>query len=144
MVDFAVSPGKNERLRVRLSSLGIGDRDIEEKFVRSRGRGGQKVNKTTSCVYLKHLPTGVEVKCMTARSQSLNRFLARRELADKVELLMKGKESALAVRRVKIRKQKLKRKKRRDESSGAAPVNAAAPADAATEAMHGAMRENAQ
>jgi protein subunit release factor B len=132
MVEFAVRPEKNEWLRVRLSSLGIEDRDVEEKFVRGSGRGGQKVNKTSSCVYLKHVPTGVEVKCMTSRSQSLNRFLARRELADKVEALLLdaggrtpdaggrtrgGGVGAIEARRARIRKQKLRRKKRREDSS---------------------------
>jgi protein subunit release factor B len=130
MVDFALSPGKNEWLRGRLSSLGILELDIDEKFVRSSGRGGQKVNKTSSCVYLKHIPTGVEVKCMTARSQSLNRFLARRELADKVEALLDGKQGVIAARHAKIKKQKLKRKKRHDKSS------APAPADSMTNSAH--------
>jgi len=138
MVEFAVTPGKNEWLRARLSSLGIAERDIDEKFIRSRGRGGQKVNKTSSCVYLKHVPTGVEVKCMTARSQSLNRFLARRELAEKVEAFLNVKDGAIAVRQAKIRKQKLKRKKRRDESSAAA--SSVAPSDSMPDSMPDSMR----
>jgi protein subunit release factor B len=58
--------------------------DIEEKFIRSSGHGGQNVNKTATCVYIKHIPTGTEVKCMETRSQSINRFLARRELVKKL------------------------------------------------------------
>ena len=77
-------------LREKMQALGIREKDILEKFIRSSGHGGQKLNKTASCVYLKHLPTGVEVKCMRERSQSVNRFLARRELAGKLEALNSG------------------------------------------------------
>jgi peptide chain release factor len=112
MLNFAVSEEKNKWLRERMESLGILEKDIEEKFVRSSGHGGQNVNKTSTCVYLKHMPTGVEVKCMKDRSQSVNRFLARRELIKKVEHLSGGSVSALSGEEGKIRKQKAKRKKR--------------------------------
>ncbi|MBF0566187.1 MAG: peptide chain release factor-like protein [Nitrospirae bacterium] len=118
MVDFAVSPGKNAWLRQKMTELNILEKDILEKFVRSSGNGGQKVNKTASCVYLKHLPTGTEVKCMKDRSQSVNRFLARRELADKIERLTMGQESSAARIVMKIRKQKSKRKKRALKAHG--------------------------
>ena len=85
MVLFAVSEEKNRWLQERMEALGIHEKDIEEKFIRSSGSGGQKVNKTSTCVYLRHIPTGFEIKCMKERSQSLNRFLARRELVRKVE-----------------------------------------------------------
>ena len=91
--------------------LGIDERDIEERFIRSSGRGGQKVNKTSTCVYLRHVPTGIEVKCMKERSQSLNRFLARRELISKIEL-QSGQRTVENLRIEKVRKQKSKRKKR--------------------------------
>ena len=111
MLTFAVSEEKNQWLRERMASLGVSERDIVEKFVRSSGKGGQKVNKTSTCVYLKHIPTGLEVKCMEDRSQSLNRFLARRELLDKIEALSGGytHKHALAA---KARKQRNKRAKR--------------------------------
>ena len=85
MVTFAVSKEKEEALRQKMESLGVYEKDIIEKFIRSSGKGGQKVNKTSTCVYLKHLPTAIEVKCQQERSQALNRFLARRILADKIE-----------------------------------------------------------
>jgi len=111
MITFAVSEEKNRWLKEKLKSLGIHEKDIEEKFVRSSGKGGQKVNKTSTCVYLKHIPTGIEVKYMKDRSQSINRFLARRELVKKVEKLS-GQLTSDDVKREKIRKQKLKSKKR--------------------------------
>ena len=75
----------NDEIEQRLADLGIHDEDLVEKFVRASGAGGQKVNKTSSAVYLKHLPTGIEVKVQAERSQSLNRQLARSLLADKIE-----------------------------------------------------------
>lgn len=112
MVTFGVSKEKEEALRTRMDSLGISEKDIVEKFIRSSGRGGQKVNKTSTCVYLKHLPTNIEVKCQKERSQALNRFFARRILADKIERMIKRKESEEQQRIEKIRRQKRKRSKR--------------------------------
>src|SRR4030065_2681783 len=111
MIHFSVSEEKNRWLEERMEALGIREKDIEEKFVRSSGRGGQKVNKTSTCVYLKHIPTGIEVKCMKERSQSINRFLARRELIEKIETLT-GHVTSRNLRAEKIRKQKAKRVKK--------------------------------
>jgi protein subunit release factor B len=108
---FAVSEEKNHWLRERMETLGVLEKDLEERFIRSSGAGGQKVNKTSSCVYLKHLPTGLEVKCMNERSQSINRFLARRELVERIER-MSGRPTVGEIQRQKIRKQKLRRKRR--------------------------------
>ncbi len=115
MATFGVSKEKEEALRKRMESLEIFEIDIVEKFVRSSGKGGQKVNKTSTCVYLKHLPTGVEVKCQRERSQAINRFVARRILADKIEHMIRGKESEERKRIEKIRRQKRKRLKRAKE-----------------------------
>jgi len=112
MSSFSVSREKEEALRKKMESLGILEKDIVEKFVRSSGRGGQKVNKASTCVYLKHLPTQIEVKCQRERFQSVNRFLARRILADKIEAMIRGKESEEQQRIEKIRRQKRKRSKR--------------------------------
>jgi protein subunit release factor B len=111
MITFAVSVEKNSWLEEKMKTLNIHEKDIEEKFIRSSGKGGQKVNKTSTCVYLKHIPTGIEVKCMKDRSQSINRFLARRELVKKIEGLS-GQLTSEDVKQEKIKRQKLKRRKR--------------------------------
>ena len=111
---FAVSEEKNRWLRQKMESLGVREEDLEEQFIRSSGKGGQHVNKTSTCVYLKHKPTGIEVKCMRERSQSLNRFLARRELLEKIEARA-GIATAGDLKQEKIRKQKAKRKKKAKE-----------------------------
>lgn len=110
MILFPVSEEKKKWLQERMGALGVLEKDIEEKFVRSSGSGGQKVNKTSSCVYLKHLPTGIEVKCMRERNQSLNRFLARRELVLQVERLS-GQRSVKDDRIIKVKRQKKKKGK---------------------------------
>ncbi len=111
VMTFAVSDEKNRWLRERMAALGIREEDLEERFVRSSGKGGQHVNKTSSCVYLKHLPTGIEVKCMEERSQSLNRFLARRELVEKVAALA-GVATQRSSKQEKAKKQKARRQRR--------------------------------
>lgn len=115
---FAVSEEKNRWLVARMAELGVREEEIEEKFVRSSGAGGQHVNKTSTCVQLRHIPTGIEVKCMQERSQSLNRFLARRELLEKIAAL-KGEPTAQERKLEKMRKQKAKRKKRAGEKYSA-------------------------
>jgi protein subunit release factor B len=110
MTIFPVSEEKNRWLQERMEALGIYEKDIEEKFIRSSGSGGQKVNKTSTCVYLRHIPTGIEVKWMRERSQSLNRFLARRELVKRIERLSGERTTDVEVK--KTRRQKSKRKKR--------------------------------
>jgi len=112
MVAFGVTREKEEALRKRMESLGIFEKDIVEKFIRSSGKGGQKVNKTSTCVYLHHLPTKIEVKCQRERYQSINRYLARKILTDKIEKMILGKQSEEQQRIEKIRRQKRKRSKR--------------------------------
>lgn len=111
----AVSKVKKEALIKKMQSLGVREKDIEEKFIRAAGKGGQKVNKTSSCVYLKHKPTGIEVKCQKERSQALNRFLARRILVNKIETVKLGALSEEKKRVEKIKRQKRKRGKRAKE-----------------------------
>ena len=104
---FIVSPEKEKALTARMERLGVSESDFQETFIRSSGPGGQKVNKTSSCVYLVHLPTGLSVKCQRERSQAMNRFLARRLLLDRIERLQRGIVSAERERIEKIKRQKL-------------------------------------
>jgi len=115
MATSGVRPDKEQALAERMEKLGIREGDIVEKFIRSGGHGGQNVNKVATCVYLKHLPTGTEVKCQQERLQSLNRFLARRIMTDKIETAILGRQSAEEQRIAKIRRQKRKRSKRAKE-----------------------------
>lgn len=112
---FPVSPLKEQALRDRMEELGLREEDIQESFVRSGGRGGQNVNKTSTCVHLKHLPTGVEVKCQKERNQALNRYHARVLLANKVDEMIRGRESEEIREREKIRRQKRRRSRRAKE-----------------------------
>ena len=112
MAIFTVTPRKQEELRARMAALGIREADIDERFIKGSGSGGQKVNKTSSCVYLHHKDSGIEVKCQRERSQSLNRFMARRELCDRLEARIKGEKSKREQEREKIRRQKRRRSRR--------------------------------
>jgi len=118
MADSFISPEKVRALEERMRQLGIDEKDLDEKFVRSQGRGGQKVNKTSSCVYLVHVPTGIEVKCQQARNQAMNRFFARRILADKIDELLHGRHSARSKEVDRLRKQKKKKARRARDKSG--------------------------
>lgn len=111
MLTFSVSEEKNRWLRERMAALGIREEELEERFVRSSGKGGQHVNKTSTCVWLRHIPTGIEVKCMAERSQSLNRFLARRELLEKIAL-SKGETTPRSLEQDKERRRKARRHRR--------------------------------
>ena len=112
---FPVSLAKEQALREKMASFNIREEDIAESFVRSGGHGGQNVNKTSTCVYLKHLPTGIEVKLQKERSQALNRYHARVLLVKKIEQQIMGAKSAEVMRVEKIRRQKRKRSKRSKE-----------------------------
>jgi protein subunit release factor B len=112
---FGISPGKEEELAQLMRRLGVREEDLEERFIRSSGPGGQHVNKVSTCVVLRHVPTGMQVRCQQERSQALNRFLARRILAAKIDAQRLGALSAEAKRIAKIRRQKAKRSRRTKE-----------------------------
>jgi len=94
-----------------MASVGLREEDIEEHFIRSSGAGGQHVNKSATCVHLRHRLTGIEVKCMRDRSQSINRFLARRELACKLAENA-GITTSRNIEQEKIRRQKASRSRK--------------------------------
>lgn len=115
MKQLSVSSGKQRELETRMKKLGVSESEIEEKFIRSSGPGGQNVNKTSTRVVLTHIPSGISVKSQQTRSQSLNRFLARRQLLDLIEKKQKGYIEAERKRIEKIRRQKRRRSKRAKE-----------------------------
>ena len=112
MTKFGVRPEKEERLFKRLQELGIRDEDMEEKFIRSGGHGGQHLNKTSTCVQIKHIPTGIVVKSQRDRSQGVNRYLARLSLISKIEEKYFWESSPKLLKIEKIRKQKQRRKRK--------------------------------
>ncbi len=112
---YSISQLKEQALRGKMQELNIREEDIEEHFIRSSGKGGQHVNKTSTCVYLKHIPTGIEVKCQKERSQVLNRYQARVLLVEKIEEMRKGKESEEKQQREKLRRQKRQRPRKAKE-----------------------------
>ena len=96
-------------LRARFVSLGIRPEDIEERFVRGSGAGGQKINKTSSTVWLRHAPTGIEVRCQRERSQATNRLLAWQELAQRIDAQRKAAaDEARAARELERRRNRKK------------------------------------
>lgn len=99
----------------KAARLKVEPQDIVEQFVRGGGAGGQKINKTSSAVSLKHLPSGTEVKCQSHREQSRNRTSAYKLLIDKIEDKVLGAKSERAIRLFKLRKQKKRRSKKAKE-----------------------------
>ncbi len=103
---------KRDNLIKRMDRLGITEDDLREKFILGSGKGGQKVNKTSSCVSLKHLPSGFEVKCQRARSRELNRYYARCDICDRYEEKILGEKTEKRKLQEKIRRQKRRRSRR--------------------------------
>ena len=112
MSPFPVSPEKEDLLLRRMAALGITESDLQEWFIRGGGPGGQKTNKTSSTVCLRHKPTGLEVRCAQERSQSLNRYLARRELCERIAAKIHGEKTKRQQEIEKIRRQKRRRSRR--------------------------------
>ncbi len=109
---FPVSREKQAALRGRMLGLGIREDDLRESFVASQGKGGQNVNKVATCVVLVHAPSGVAIKCQQERSQGLNRYLARKLLADKIEAARLGAQSQHEQEIARVRRQKRRRSRR--------------------------------
>ena len=110
-----ITKEKQEELSRRMQELHIYESDLIEKFILGSGKGGQKINKTSSCVYLKHIPTGIEVKCQRERSRELNRYYARKELCEKLSEKIENVKSERQQLAEKIRRQKRRRSRRSKE-----------------------------
>lgn len=109
-----INPSKINALKEKMQKLNIKESDIEEKFILSGKKGGQKANRSHNAVYLKHIPTGIEVKCNATRERELNRFIARRILTEKIEEKIYG--TSERIKKIeKIKKQKAKARKRAKE-----------------------------
>lgn len=109
---FGVRTEKEDDLRRRLAALGIAESDLEERFIRGGGPGGQKINKTSSTVCLRHRPSGLEVRVGAERSQALNRYRARCELCERMEEKSRGEASASRQARERVRRQKRRRSRK--------------------------------
>ena len=116
---FNVSEKKEKALLDRMYELNVKEDDLEERFIHSSGPGGQKVNKSSTCVFLRHIPTDTTVKYQKERSQALNRFFARRTLLDQIELKQKGYIKEVKKRIEKTISQKRKKRKRTIEKLSA-------------------------
>lgn len=112
MLSFGVTERKAHELLERMRACGLTENDLHETFVRASGPGGQKVNKTATCVMLTHRPTGLTVKMQKARTQALNRFYARRRMCELLEDKQRGQDSPRARHAARIRKQKDRRRRR--------------------------------
>lgn len=110
-----LSKEKLDALHVRMQALGIQEADLLEKFILGSGRGGQKINKTSSCVYLKHVPSQIEIKCQRGRSREMNRYYARKELCQRLEEKDQHILSERQMLAEKIRRQKRRRSRRSQE-----------------------------
>ena len=112
MSDAAITAEKSQQLAARMETLGIRESDLRETFILGAGAGGQKINKTSVCVRLHHLPSGIAVKCSRTRSRALNRFLARRKLCERIEERRNERLSARQQAMEKVRRRKRRRSRR--------------------------------
>ena len=104
-----VSSQRERALEQRMRRLGVEARDLEERFIRSGGPGGQHVNKVATCVVVRHRPTGLEARCQQERSQAMNRYLARVRLLDRLEERSLASARAEAAARAAQRRQQHRR-----------------------------------
>jgi len=117
MINFGITERKKQELEQRMRKCNLFEKDITEKFVRSSGSGGQKVNKSSTCVYLKHITSGLSVKIQKSRSRGLNRYYARKKMCELLENKLLGKQSPDTKRTGKIRKQKDRNRRRTSSNS---------------------------
>ena len=104
-----------EKLKAWMHELGIEENEIDEQFIIASGRGGQKLQKTSSCVRLVYLPSNIVIRCQESRSREMNRFLARRRLCEKIDGIKNREKSAKRKQQEKIRRQKARRSRKSKE-----------------------------
>ena len=112
MQEKSISDKKHNQLEQKMTDLNILESDLTETFVLGGGKGGQKVNKSATCVLLKYAKLNIDIRCQKTRSRALNRYYARKQLCEKVETLTLGKESPKQKAINKQKKQKARRKRR--------------------------------
>ncbi len=108
-METQISKSKLDDLEELMQELNILEKDIVESFVTGWGKGGQKINKTASCVVLKHIPTGIIVKCQTSRFRELNRYYARKILCERIITTNRNEEEEERVRLHRLTHNKRKR-----------------------------------
>ena len=114
----AVSPQKIAALREKIARLGVNLELVDEKFIRGSGKGGQKINKTSSTVQLRYPPLGLSVRCQRERQRSLNRFIALRELVDEIEIKISPETSARLKEFARLHKRKASRRLKALKNAG--------------------------
>lgn len=107
-----ISKDKWDKLAEKMEKLQIHEVDLVEKFILGSGKGGQKLHKTTSTVYMKHIPSGLEIKCQESRSREDNRYFARLRLCEKLQALISNEKTKAQQRVEKIKRQKKRRSRR--------------------------------
>jgi peptide chain release factor len=107
-----INPGKWDKLAAWMLELQINESDLIEKFIIGGGKGGQKINKTASAVYLKHVPSGIEVKCQDTRLREDNRYFSRKRLCEKLHPTMSDEKTKAQQQIEKITRQKKRRRRR--------------------------------
>lgn len=112
MAGTTLGSDKAAKLRARMAALGIREEDLREQFVQGGGPGGQKINKTASCVALSYPTAGIDIKCQRTRSLALNRYYARWELCERLAERIEGERSRRQQEAEKIRRQKRRRSRR--------------------------------
>jgi len=128
-----LKPETQARVQALMTRAGLAETDLDESFVRGSGSGGQKINKTSSCVQLRHAPSGLVVKCQRTRSREVNRWVARQMLAERLLERIAGERSARQQEAERIRRQKRRRSRRQqarvldDKSRHAAKKSARRP-----------------
>ncbi len=107
-----ITKEKWDKLKQQMEKLEILETDLIEKFIIGSGKGGQKLHKTASTVYLKHQPSGIEIKCQYSRSREDNRFFSRQRLCEKIQTLFTDEKTKEQQRIEKLKRQKKRRSRR--------------------------------